>query len=145
MYNPDGYNGNQQNPVISSPLRPLYSMNNVPPRYEVIKVNGEAGAKNFRMGPNSSALLLDNTAAIVWYAQTDGTGYLTVTPFDITPHQIPKPIDMNDLSARVTKLEEIIANVQQSNIGTTKQSKKQRQQSIAADSELDQSASNSAS
>ncbi len=39
------------------------------------------------MGPNSSALLLDKTAPIVWYAQTDGTGYLTVTPFDIVPHQ----------------------------------------------------------
>ena len=126
---------------MPQPLRPLYSMNNAP-RYEVIKVNGEAGARNFRMGPNSNALLLDNTAAIVWYAQTDGTGYLTVTPFDITPHQTPKPVDMNDLSARVTKLEEIIANVQQSNTGTAK-SKKQRQQSAAVDSDLDQSASNS--
>ena len=28
------------------------------PHYEIIKVNGEAGARNFRMGPNSSALLL---------------------------------------------------------------------------------------
>ena len=117
-------------------------MNNAP-RYEIIRVNGEAGARNFRMGPNSTALLLDNTASIVWYAQTDGTGYLTVAPFDITPHQVPKPVDMNDLSARVTKLEEIIANVQQSNIGATKQTKKQRQQSVAVDSNLDQSASNS--
>lgn len=131
MYNSDigtGWGGNQQNPIMpapsSSPLRPLYSA----PRYEVIRVNGEAGARNFRMGPNSNALLLDNTAAIVWYAQTDGTGYLTVAPFDIVPHQTPKPVDMNDLSARVSKLEEIIANVQQSNTGTSKQTKKQRQQ-----------------
>jgi len=117
-------------------------MNNAP-RYEIIRVNGEASAKNFRMAPNSTALLLDNTMPIVWYAQTDGTGYLTVAPFDITPHQTPKPVDMNDLSARVTKLEEIIANVQQSNIGTAKQSKKQRQQSAAAEPDLDQPASNS--
>ena len=146
MYNSEGgigWGGNQPNPVPApSPLRPLYSMNNAP-RYEIIRVNGEAGAKNFRMGPNSTALLLDNTASIIWYAQTDGTGYLTVAPFDITPHQVPKPVDMNDLSARVTKLEEIIANVQQSNIGATKQPKKQRQQSVAVDSNLDQSASNS--
>ena len=143
MYNSDGglgWGGNQPNPA-PSPLRPLYSMNNAP-RYEIIRVNGEAGAKNFRMGPNSTALLLDNTTSIVWYAQTDGTGYLTVAPFDITPHQIPKPVDMNDLSARVTKLEEIIANVQQSNIGTAKQSKKQRQQP-AAEPDLDQPTSNS--
>jgi hypothetical protein len=50
---------------------------------------------------------------------------------------------MNDLSARVSKLEELIANVQQSNTGTTKQSKKQRQQLAAVDSESDQSSSNS--
>ena len=111
------------------------------PRYEVIKVNGKAGAENFRMAPNSSALLLDNTAPIVWYVQTDGAGYLTAAPFDITPHQTPKPVDMNDLSARVTKLEELIANVQQSNIGTTKQSKKQRQQStVATTADVDESA-----
>ena len=145
MYNSEGgpgWGGNQQNPITPPPLRPLYPMNNAP-RYEIIRVNGEASAKNFRMAPNSTALLLDNTMPIVWYAQTDGTGYLTVAPFDITPHQTPKPVDMNDLSARVTKLEEIIANVQQSNIGTTKQSKKQRQQSAAVDSNLDQPTSNS--
>ena len=124
------------------PFRPSYSMNT--PRFEIIKVNGKAGAENFRMAPNSSALLLDNTAPIVWYVQTDGAGYLTAAPFDITPHQTPKPVDMNDLSARVTKLEELIANVQQSNTGTTKQSKKQRQQSTAVattDSDVDQPAS----
>jgi len=39
------------------------------------------------MAPNSDALVLDETAPMIWYAQTDGTGYLTVTPFDISPHQ----------------------------------------------------------
>ena len=96
------------------------------PRYEVIKVNGEAGARNFRMGPNSNALLLDETAPIIWYVQTDGTGYLTVTPFDITPHQVQAPINLNDLSERVSKLEEAIANVQQSNFSNAKQRKQQR-------------------
>ena len=132
MYDSNGWNWNnqqQQNGMQSAPMRPLYTMN--APRQEVIRVNGEAGAKNYRMGPNSSALLLDNTAPIIWYAQTDGTGYLTVAPFDVTPHQSPKPVDMNDLSARVTKLEELIANVQQSNTGVSKQSKKQRQQAVA--------------
>lgn len=94
------------------------------PQYELIKVNGEAGARNFRMAPNSQALLLDETAAIVWHAQTDGTGYLTVTPYDIIPHQQVAPIDINNLAARVTQLEELI-NARQPN---TKQSKKQRQQ-----------------
>lgn len=94
------------------------------PRYELIKVKGEAGANNFRMAPNSQALLLDETAPIIWHAQTDGTGYLSVTPYDISPHQQTQPIDINNLAQRVSQLEELI-NARQSN---TKQSKKQRQQ-----------------
>lgn len=98
------------------------------PHYEIIKVNGEAGARNFRMGPNSSALLLDETAAIVWLAQTDGTGYLTVTPFDLAPHQAAPQVDLNKLVARVSALEEIINGNNQSNSFSNKQYKKQRQQ-----------------
>ena len=90
----------------------------VAPHYEIIKVHGEAGAKNVIMGPNSEALLLDETAPIIWFAQTDGTGYLQVTPFDISPHKQAGAIDLNDLSARVSKLEEQLNNVQQSNTGT---------------------------
>ena len=101
------------------------------PHMQVIKVNGEGGARNLRMAPNSSALVLDETAPIVWYAQTDGTGYLTVTPFDISPHQATAPDNLNSLTERVTRLEEAMANVQQSNTGTTKQPKKQRQQPTA--------------
>ena len=88
------------------------------PRYEVIRVNGEEGAKNFRMAPNSSVLLLDETQPIVWYAQTDGGGFLTVTPFDVAPHQQTPPIDINNLAERISKLEEYY--VQQSNSVATK-------------------------
>lgn len=42
------------------------------PRYEVIQVNGENGARAFAMAPNSSALLMDATAPIVWLCTTDG-------------------------------------------------------------------------
>lgn len=108
-----------------------YQMPMMAPKYEVIRVSGEESAKNFRMAPNSSALLLDESAPIVWYAQTDGTGYLTVTPFDVTPHQVQAPTDINDLSARVAKLEEYFANVQQSNTPVTKSTKKQRQNANA--------------
>lgn len=110
---------NQNRANFSNPYMPA-------PRYELIKVNGEGGARNFRMAPNSQALLLDETAAIVWHAQTDGTGYLTVTPYDIMPHQQIPPVDINNLAARVAQLEEIINNGK-SNSFTSKQSKKQRQ------------------
>lgn len=98
----------------------------MPQHYEIIRVNGEASAKNFRMAPNSSALLLDETAPIVWFAQTDGAGYLQVTPFDITPHQAQQPVDLNDLMTRVQRLEE--QYVQQSNSVANAKSRKQQQQ-----------------
>jgi len=42
--------------------------NTMAPHYDIIQVNGEAGARNFRMAPNSTALLLDKTASIIWLA-----------------------------------------------------------------------------
>lgn len=91
--------------------------------YEVIRVNGEAGANNFQMAPNSSQFLLDSsTNNLLWLVQTDGAGYLTATPFDIFPHQVQPPVDLNNLESRVKQLEDAYVQF----TGTTKQSKKQR-------------------
>ena len=99
-------------------------VNYMAPHYEVIKVNGEAGANNFQMAPNSSQILLDNTNPnLIWLVQTDGAGYLTASPYDVFPHQVQPQINVNDLAERVKHLEEMYANF---NSGSTKQSKKQR-------------------
>ena len=116
------------NPMIDTMNQNRMGFNNsyMPaPRYELIKVNGEAGARNFKMAPNSATLLLDETAPIVWLVQTDGSGLITPTPFDIVVHQPPKEIDINNLAARVAELEERLN--EQSNTFSSKQSKKQRQ------------------
>ena len=60
------------------------------PQMQVVRVSGENGANAYQMGPNSSALLLDETAPIVWFVQTDGAGYKTCTPYDISIHT-PEP------------------------------------------------------
>ena len=75
------------------------------PRYEVIQVNGENGARAFAMAPNSSALLMDATAPIVWLCTTDGAGYLTASPFSIAPYQPEKPVDVKTLEERIERLE----------------------------------------
>ena len=75
------------------------------PRYEVIQVNGENGARAFSMAPNSSALLMDTTAPVVWLCTTDGAGYLTASAFDITPHQAENPVDVRTLEDRIARLE----------------------------------------
>lgn len=79
-----------------------------PQRQEIVHVNGENGARAYQMAPNSNILLLDDTAPIIWLAQTDGAGYKTVNAYNITPHQPEIPIDTKSLEARITKLEEII-------------------------------------
>ena len=66
------------------------------------------------MAPNSDTFLLDEhdpTNPIIWYAQTDGSGYLTVTPFDLIPHQEKPQIDINNLAERITKMEENYAEL----------------------------------
>lgn len=77
-------------------------------RPEIIRVNGENGARAFRMPPNSSILLLDETAPIVWLAQTDGAGYMSVNPYSITPYQPEAPVDTRSLEQRIARLEELI-------------------------------------
>lgn len=72
---------------------------------QIVRVNGENGARTYQMMPNSSALLLDETAPLVWLAQTDGAGYKTVTPFKIEPY-VPEPEpDFKDILKRIERLE----------------------------------------
>ncbi len=71
---------------------------------QIVRVNGEAGARSYQMMPNSSALLLDENQPVVWLAQTDGAGYKTVTPYTISAYQAPE----TDLEKRVKRLEAMI-------------------------------------
>ena len=78
------------------------------------------------MAPNSSTILADDTGALIWLAQTDGAGYLTVTPYDILPHQVKPPINVEDLAQRLAQLEEKV-NAKQSTSQSSKQPKRQQQ------------------
>ena len=85
-------------------------------RQEITRVNGENGAKAYSMGPNSSILLLDETAPIVWLAQTDGAGYKTITPYSITPYQAAPSQDYSNLEARIKRLEDMINESNNANV-----------------------------
>ena len=78
------------------------------PQQQVTKVNGENGARAYQMGANSSALLLDECGTIVWLKTTDGAGFPTVTPYDVTPHQQKSQPDYSMLESRIARLEEQI-------------------------------------
>ncbi len=83
-----------------------------PQSYDIIQVHGEPGARAFRMAPNSRCLLLDDTAPIIWLAQTDGAGYPTLTPYSITPYQQTQPAQAqqanSDIENRLSRLEAVI-------------------------------------
>ena len=85
------------------------------PRQEVVKVSGENGARAFQMPANSSALLLDESGVIVWLVTTDGAGYKTVAPFDISPHEAAPAPNYSDLETRITRLEEMMNNANTGN------------------------------
>ena len=91
------------------------------PHYNIIQVNGQKGAETLQMAPNSKVLLLDETDPLIWFVQTDGAGYKTVTPYSITPYQPAPPVDLNSLEQRLSILEEKINAKSYS--GTNKQRK----------------------
>lgn len=78
------------------------------PQQEVVKVNGEPGARAYPMGANSSALLLDSSGLLVWLVTSDGAGYKTVSAYDITPHKEAPAPDYSSLEQRITRLEGMI-------------------------------------
>ena len=73
---------------------------------QVVRVNGENGARAYQIGPNSSAMLLDESGLMVWLVTSDGAGYKTVQAYDIEPHKaVPAP-NYGDLEDRIKRLEE---------------------------------------
>lgn len=101
----------QQNQLIQQMLSNSYNQApNIQQESHAVRVNGEPGARSFALPPNSDAVLIDNTASIVWLVQTDGAGYKTLTPYDIFPHEEPKPDDsIKKLEDRISRLEEKIS------------------------------------
>ena len=75
---------------------------------QVVRVNGRGGAEAFAIGPNSSALLLDESGRLVWAITTDGAGYKTIAPYDIAPHQDAPAPDYSGLETRIAKLEAFV-------------------------------------
>lgn len=80
----------------------------MPASQQMPKLNGRNGAMQYAMGPNSSAWIMDENEKISWRIMTDGAGYKTILPYDVTPHEdVPAP-DLNTLENRIKRLEELI-------------------------------------
>ena len=89
------------------------------PATQVVRVNGENGARSFQMGANSSALLLDESGLMVWLVTSDGAGYKTVSPYDIVPHKNTPAPDYSDLENRIKRLEDMMGGRRNGNTGNS--------------------------
>ena len=76
-----------------------------------VKVNGRGGAESYNMPPNSDTVLLDQNSPLIWFIQTDGAGYKTITAYDISLHEEVKPEDkFSEIEKRLTRIEEELKN-----------------------------------
>ena len=78
------------------------------PIYKAEPIHGENAAWQIPMGPNSEIYLPDADEDIIWWIRTDANGNKNVVPFDVTPHQKPQQVDMNEVLARLSAVEEWI-------------------------------------
>ena len=100
--------GFQMQPQYAPQGQSFFNWGQPTQRQEIVRVNGENGAKTYQLPPNSSALLLDESAPLVWLVQTDGAGYKTAVPYTIAPYQAQPAPDLRTLEERISRLEEML-------------------------------------
>lgn len=122
MFNP--YYSAVQNPIV--PNYPVVQQQTAVQR-KVECVNGKESAYTFPMGPNSSVILVDNLSPKIFFVTTDASGYKAVKTFKIIPDEeetsqaieaegsIVKDDSVQELMERLNKLEERMADYEQSN------------------------------
>lgn len=87
--------------------------NNVLPQQQVIQVNGKASVDTIQLAPNSSVLVMDISAPLVWLCVSDGVGRVTATPYDISIHQDKPAPDTANIEQRIAALEAAIAEMEE--------------------------------
>ena len=87
-----------------------YYTPNMLPAQQILQASGKASIDAIRMSPNSSVLVLDTTAPLVWLCVSDGLGNVTATPYEITPYKEAPPEDSIEkrLAAVEEKLKEVL-------------------------------------
>lgn len=81
---------------------------NMLPAQQIPQANGKASIDMIRLAPNSSILIADTTAPIVWRCTSDSLGNVTSEAFDITPHKDEEQVKQESLEQRIARLEAII-------------------------------------
>lgn len=89
-----------------------YQNLNMLPQQQILQANGKASIDALRLAPNSSVLIADQTAPIIWKCVSDSLGNVTATPFDISPHKDEAQLEkenfmqtLTDINGRLERLE----------------------------------------
>ena len=93
-YQPTYYDMLRQQMQQQAIPQPAQTQSNILPAQQVIQVAGRQSIDTLQMSPNSSVLIMDTSAPIVWLCVSDGLGKVTATAYDITIHQDTPPFDI---------------------------------------------------
>ena len=104
MFSPNPMSYPMAYPQASYPVQ-----QNILPAQQVVQANGKASVDAIRMAPNSSVLVMDTTAPIVWLCVSDGLGNVSPTPYDISPHKDAPAAD--SVEARLSNAEAAINQI----------------------------------
>lgn len=86
---------------------------NVLPQQQIIQVNGKASVDTIQLAPNSSVLVMDTSAPIVWMCVSDGVGKVTSTPYSITLYKEEPPVDLKSIEHRLIAIESAMAEMEE--------------------------------
>ena len=79
---------------------------NILPPQQILTAKGKTSVEAIKMSPNSSVLIADETAPIVWRCTSDSLGNVSAEAFDITPHKDETIVQQETLQATVLNIEE---------------------------------------
>ena len=106
------YNPYMQNNFMQQYMQPYTPQTNKLPPQQILQANGKESVDKIEMSPNSSILVMDNTAPIIWMCVSDGLGNTVRTPYDVKVHQEKVPTSIDTLEQRLDALEVMIHNME---------------------------------
>lgn len=118
MYGMYGYPQPSYYDYIRQQMQPQQAppQSNALPAQQVIQVAGRQSIDTLQMAPNSSVLIMDTSAPIVWLCVSDGLGKVTATAYDIAIHQDTPPFDIaafaDSVEGRLKALESKITDTE---------------------------------
>ena len=78
---------------------------NTLPAQQILQAAGKGSVDKIRMAPNSSALVMDTTAPLVWVCTSDSLGNVTAEAYDISKHKEAPAADVASLESRIAAIE----------------------------------------